>query len=566
MTDVNSNLALADDLDEPPIEIAAVTDVLRQVGKAARAQQLYASNNEMHARAMKTVGDSFKALWTRLPSLNLQISDSTFSWEGHTVMEEPGRTSDSLPWLFYKDGVRELTMQPGFEDEELNVLLGIVQLTRLAFAEDDDMLTRLWEREFEFLQYKYVELAVEVGAPLSATHGTVPGATIASPRAFESEQSEVVSSSSFARMDEYDSTLYFLEESEIDYLQREISDDFSSDLRSRVVASLLDTYECEFDPTVREEIATILEQFFLVLLSLGHFGPAAYIIREAKVTARRAQNVLDGQKQRLLALADGLSDVAAIEQLLQTLETTALRSPQNDLHELLMQLHPRALASILAWLGRSRNAELRALLESAASRMASSHTTELVQLMASEDRVVAFEAVRRAGSMKGAAAVPALARVITQGTPEMRVAAVTALSEIGTPGAMEAVVRALDDEDTDIRIAAVRTLATRGHSMAVARIEACIRAPAVRDGSLAEKMAFFETYGSLAGEAGVGFLSAILKPRGLFQRREASELRACAAIALGKIGTPRALEALQTAGSDGDLIVRNAVSRAIRGV
>ncbi len=167
--------------------------------------------------------------------------------------------------------------------------------------------------------------------------------------------------------------------------------------------------------------------------------------------------------------------------------------------------------------------------------------------------------------MRAAAAVAALAGVITQGTPEMRVAAVTALSQIGSPGAMEAVVRALDDDDTDIRTAAVRTLATRGHSMAVARIEACIRTPAVRDGSLAEKMAFFESYGSLAGDAGVGFLSAILKPRGLFQRREPSELRACAAIALGKIGTPRALEALQQAGSDGDLIVRNAVSRAIRG-
>ena len=77
-------------------------------------------------------------------------------------------------------------------------------------------------------------------------------------------------------------------------------------------------------------------------------------------------------------------------------------------------------------------------------------------------------------------------------------------------------------------------------------------------------MAFFETYGSLCGDAGVGFLSEILKPRGLFQRREPSELRACAAMALGKIGTPRAMEALQKAGSDGDLIVRNAVSRAIR--
>ena len=371
---------------EPPIEISAVTDVLRHFGKAARAQQLYASNNPMHARAMNAVTEAFKSLWKQVPSLDLQITDSTFSWLGHTVIEEPGRTSDSLPWLFYKDGVRELTMHPGFEDDELAALLTVIQRTRLAFAEDDDMLTRLWEREFEFLQYKYVELAVEVGAPLLA-HGIVTGSKIVSPRTFESEESEVVSSSSFARMDEYDSTLYFLEESEIDYLQREIKNDFSSDLRSRVVASLLDTYECELDPTVREEISGILEQFFLVLLSLGHFGAAAYIIREATVTAGRAQSVLDTQRERLLALADGLSDLDAIEQLLQTLETTALKPPQNDLHELLMQLHPRALASILAWLGRSRNAELRALLESAASRMAASHTAELVQLIGSEDRV-----------------------------------------------------------------------------------------------------------------------------------------------------------------------------------
>lgn len=564
MTDLRSNLALADDVDEPPIEIAAVTDVLRQFGKAARARQLYAPNNPMHARAMKAVAESFKALWSQVPSLAVQITDSTFSWLGHTVIEEPGRTSDSLPWLFYKDGVRELTMHPGFEDEELSTLLGIVQLSRLAFAEDDDMLTRLWEREFEFLQYKYVELAVEVGAPLMA-HRITAGANIVSPRTFESEESEVVSSSSFARMDEFDSTLYFLEDSEIDYLQREIRNDFGSDLRSRVVASLLDTYESQLDPTLREEINTILEQFLLLLLSLGHFGPAAYIIREAKVTAGRAQNILDSQRERLLALADGLSDGEAIEQLLQTLETTTLKPPQSDLHELLMQLQPRTLASILRWLGESRNAELRALLESAASRMASSHTTELVRLIGSEERVVAFEAVRRAGSMKAAAAVPALAGVIAKGTPEVRVAAVTALSEIGSPSAMEAVVRALDDEDTDIRTAAVRTLATLGHSMAVTRIEACIRATGVREGSLAEKMAFFESYGSLAGDAGIGFLSEILKPRGLFQRREPSELRACAAIALGKIGTPRAIEALQQAGSDGDLIVRNAVTRAIRG-
>jgi HEAT repeat protein len=130
---------------------------------------------------------------------------------------------------------------------------------------------------------------------------------------------------------------------------------------------------------------------------------------------------------------------------------------------------------------------------------------------------------------------------------------------------MEALGRALDDEDADIRVAAVRVLANRGHNAAVPRIEARIKSAGVRDGSLAEKMAFFESYGTLCGDAGVSFLSGILNSRGLFHRREPAELRACAAIALGKVGTSRAIEALQQAGNDSDLIVRNAVSRAIRG-
>ncbi len=92
-------------------------------------------------------------------------------------------------------------------------------------------------------------------------------------------------------MDEYDSTLYFLDEREIDYLQREIRSDFSTDLRNHVVASLLDTYELETDPTVREEIAGILDQLLLLMLSLMHFRTAAYIVREAKATAKRAKNV-----------------------------------------------------------------------------------------------------------------------------------------------------------------------------------------------------------------------------------------------------------------------------------
>ena len=56
---------------------------------------------------------------------------------------------------------------------------------------------------------------------------------------------------------------------------------------------------------------------------------------------------------------------------------------------------------------------------------------------------------------------------------------------------------------------------------------------------LTEKMAFFEAYGAIAGVNGLKPLSAILLQRGLLKMKEPPETRACAAMALGRIKTPR---------------------------
>jgi hypothetical protein len=567
MTSVRSILPVAEELgelEEVPFSLAYVTEAMRQFGKAARAQQLYLANNPMHARAIESVRGSFAALWSQTDSLDLSITESEFRWLGHTVMEEPGRTSDSIPWLFYKDGIRELTLTQGVENDELGVLLELLQRTRLAPADGDDLLTLLWEHEFAKLRYRYVEIAADAGQPL-ATQSHERGERILSPRAVESGEEGALASSSTARMDDYDPTPYFLDEREIDYLQREIRTDFSSDLRSPVVAALLDTYERETDPTVREEIAGILDQFLLLMLSLMHFRTAAYIVREAKVAAGRASRIMESESERLLALSSRLSEPDALGQLLTALEQTSLRPPQNDLHELFSELQPQVLETVLRWIGRTGNAELRALLESAASRIASSHTAELVRLISSEHDVVAVEAIRRAGAMRAAAAVPALSRTITHGPSEMRMGAVTALVQIGSPGAMQALERALDDEDSDVRISAVRVLGSSGYAAAVPRIEAKLRNRELREGGLAEKMAFFESYGILTGDAGIDFLDGILNSRRFLGKREPSEIRACAAVALGKIGTQPALKALERSANDRDVIVRNAVSRAARG-
>ncbi|MDB4884574.1 MAG: hypothetical protein JWN79_12, partial [Gemmatimonadetes bacterium] len=117
----------------------------------------------------------------------------------------------------------------------------------------------------------------------------------------------------------------------------------------------------------------------------------------------------------------------------------------------------------------------------------------------------------------------------------------------------------------DVRVAAVRALQSRAYRPVLPRLESIVRGKSIREADLSEKMAVFEAYGALCGDAGVAGLDATLNGKSLFGRREDSELRACAAIALGRVGSPAAQEALRKSAAEKDVVVRAAVTRALRG-
>jgi HEAT repeat protein len=551
------------ELDEPSFPIVYVVDLLKAFVKAVRAHQLYLPNNPMHARSLEAVREAFAMLWNQTDEIDLHVVETRLEWEGRVVLDEQERTSDNIAWLLYKDGIRELKMLKGFEQEELGVFFNLLQRVRKATDDDDDLLTLMWEREFVTLQYRYVDLTQESGPGVESMERAEQKEKILSPA--QAEAGLESTKSSIAKMDDFDATLYFLDDREVEYLQGEIKREFSTDLRPAVIASLLDTFENQKDATTREEICGLLDYFLLILLSTAQYRNAAYLLREAGVTANRAPEILDTQKQRLIQLGELMSDPKPLGQLLQALEDSPLRAPQHELDELFGILQARALETILSWIGRSTNPSLKMLLEVAAGRLASNNSAELIRLIGSDDEAVVIEAIRRAAALKSPAAVPALGKMLTVGESDMRYAAVTALTEIGSAGAMQMLERALADEDREVRIVAVRAIGARNARAALPRIEAAIKGRDLREGNLTEKMAFFEAYGLLSGDAGVTLLDGLLNAKGFMGKKDDSEIRACAAMALGKINSRKAMDALNRAAGEKDVIVRNAVSRAIRG-
>ena len=549
---------------EPPFSSAPVEELLKLFVKAQRAHQLYLQNNPMYLRAIELLRASFAPIWQKTDELSLTVTETEIRWFGKPVMVEPTKSSDSLPWICYKDGVRELKLKPGFENEELTKLLDILQRARKALPDEDDLLTLLWAQDFSSLRYRYVDLGSEPAATIEQTAEEERPTQVDAKAVVEEVEEETAESRSVVNLDDFDSTLYFLDERELDYLKSEIANEYAGDLRRNVLSMVLDIFEVQTDNEVREEIISILDNLMLHLLSGGQYTAVAFLLRESAEASKRAKDITPEQRTRLASLPNRLSNKEALSQLLQSLDESPDLPAQRDLDELFTQLRAEALETVFLRLGSMSNPHLRPLLENAAARLASANTGELVRLITSPDPAIALEAIRRAAGLKTAAAVTPLGKVLSDRPPATRLAAVLALGEIGSAGALTQLERGLTDSDRDVRIAAARALTARNHRLALPKITTVVTGKAIRDADLTEKMALFEAYGALSGDSGITFLDGILNGKGFLGRREDSELRACAAMALGRIGSPPAMASLRQALGEKDVVVRNSVNRALK--
>ncbi len=556
---------------EADLDLSPVEDLMRSFVKGLRATQLYLPNNPVYQQAMANLQRAFEPVWGVTTELTLDVTESDLVWNGEPVLSQPTRT-ESVAWVLFKDGVRSITIEPGAEDEELASLLRVIQKARnLPQDAEDDLLTLLWEQDFQRIRYTFVELTREDAAPLATSEEpeTVEVSQDAVREEVEEAEAETEQPERPAgviSLEDFDSTLYFLDERDIEYLKSEIDREYSQDLRGNILAILFDLLELQTYTTVRAELVSIIENFIPYLLGVGDFRSVAYLIREIGVILERARELIPEQRDALEHLPARLSAPDALAQLLQSLDEAVVHPTEEELGALFRQLQPEALETVLAWMPRLSNQRVRDLLYQSIQQIALAHPEELAKAMGSEDESVVLETVKLSGRLKLTPSVPSLGSVlIHQRRGDIKVAVVEALTTIGTPGAMQQLERAVEDEHRDVRVAAVRALAARRHRAVFPRIESAVLGKALRAAELTEKMVFFEAYGVLGGEKAVGRLAPMLEATGGFMRRkEDPEIRACAAMALGKIGNEKARDLLERAQADKDPLVRNAVTKALR--
>src|SRR5260221_8853220 len=399
-------------------------------------------------------------------------------WEDHVVYSQAQR-NESIAWTLYKDGVRSLTFKPGVEDLEIVRFLAVLhQAKNLQADAPDDLLTLLWAEDFQFVNYTFRELASENAVPIERGEGAaIPGGggggegeargTDPSTIRRQVEEEAPPKREGVVSVDDFDTTLYFLDDKEVDFLHKEIEREYSQDLRRNVLSMLFDLLELQTYGTVRAELISIVENFIPYLLGAGDFRSVAFILRETRVILERARELIPEHRTALETLPTRLSQTEALSQLLQSLDEATVNPTEEELGELFQELKPEALATLMGWIPKLANERVRQLGQTSAERLALSNASEVLKALAIDDSAAQLEMVRLAGRLKLPGAPEGMVQLLERGDRQLKLAIVESLTAIASPSAMRLLETAIGDIDGDVRMPAVKILADPGHRHSV---------------------------------------------------------------------------------------------------
>jgi len=542
-----------------------VAELIRAMVKAFRAFQMYLPNNPVYQRAVQGLDAAFPPVWEFTDHLVLAVVESQIIWE-QEVVYDPENKAESFAWLMYKDGLRFLTFRRGAEHGEVAAFLKAVNQARTLTADSgDDLLTLLWAEDFVGIDYRFAEVVSEglmvldpQAVDLEGQYGPEDAAEVIRSEVAQERPAGMVA------MDDFDSTLYFLDEAEVETLRREAEIEYSRDVRASALDAVFDVFELNDSPEVRGEILDILDLLLPGLLANGEYGAVAKLLGELRGMAARIQLAASPVGPRFETFEANLSRPDIIRQILESVVDATAAPEEADVGELLRELRAPALGTVAEFVPLMRHPAVRATMTSAVDRLVELHPREAARLLEAGNPDVLRGLIPAVGRQQLPVALPILGAILGSHEPDIRLAAAEALATAGTPGAMGFLERALEDEERTVRLAALSAVATRGWKGALKRLEAVIEGKGRADLEPSERRQFFEAYAQIAGAAALGPLTEILEPRGLFRRKESAEVRTCATYAVARIATPEAQRLLERLAEDKELPVRNAASRALR--
>src|SRR4030042_3671328 len=127
-------------------------DIIQSVVKAKKTLRMYPANNPIYMKTLEELYSMFEDFFHHTDTLSLKIKQHSIFHDSEEIYQNPEK-EDNLALFFFKDGLRELTFKKGLLQEELEGFLKVMAMDFDNENVDDDVVTLLWEKDFQNIQY-----------------------------------------------------------------------------------------------------------------------------------------------------------------------------------------------------------------------------------------------------------------------------------------------------------------------------------------------------------------------------------------------------------------------------
>lgn len=536
-------------------DIKIAREIVQTVLKAKKTIRMYPENNPIYLKTIDEAYSRFREFLDYRDELTLRIKQYEILFDSVPVYTNPEK-EDNLALFFFKDGLRELTFLKGLHREEIEEFLKIIALDFDREAVDDDIVTLLWERDFQNIKYiadeefltedeSYEEKAAEVVKGRSAATDEIMKAYT---DAFLAEDINGVS-------------IVNLTDKDLQALVKEMENDQEGKLE-KILDILVEMLHHVENQNELEDIYLFIRNTMAYSLKQGDISAFVHVLSALK-TLREKEGLSESIKTRVHLLLSLINSEEMINLVGDIFDT----NPEID-EEMLLEykelLDKTAIGPLISVLGRLKSIHGRKKVIMLLVDLGKKDIQTLAKgLYDSRWYVVRniLYILRQIGDKK---AVEYLIDTVRHPDSRVRREAIKAIGELKNPLALQLLKDCLNDYDSNIRKTAVRALGNFGSETAKRII---IEKMVDRDflsRDFDEKKEFYEALSKWNDDEIRDFLLRILKKRVFFKKARHVENKACAAYCLGFIGKREDLSVLERLRDSKDNLLREYANFAIR--
>jgi hypothetical protein len=496
---------------------------------------------------------------------------------GNPSVEKSEERRSSLPFLFYKDGLRELSFHKGLDKEELHEFFRTISEVSDLPAEDADIVNALWEKNFVYIRYYSIDdfLDQDIGESTEEVSifdkaGFAKGKVEMTPEDEELYKKDLSLGIQEGREKGEGAgegmvpgtTVGTVSRDEIPEIESMLSDSRKTPHMTELIDLLFELLFCEEKEEQFAAITEILGECHQKVLEKADFSQALLILNRIE----ELKKIISAKSEEKAELLGRISDSAVAPDSLASLRKMYSNGQVADFDTFFGYLDilgvsafpvvaaiwedsifPFSRQKVLNFLKKIKKQDLTSFLNLARGQSASL-TREIISIWATiGERTEIFH----------------LEDFVNHPDKAIRLDVIHALGKSGDEASNTILLRFISDKDTKIRTSALRNLKYLGDDAILDHIKQMAHEKDFRKKSKREKEAILKFLASTKSGEISAFLRSILTKGKIFFLYKTNETRLCAVSALGVMATPEAADILKEGTKIRNKAIRQACNFAL---